>query len=162
MDNLLYGEIRNDIVALLQAARAASARSMNALMTATYWEIGHRIVEFEQQGETRAEYGEQLVEQLSKDLTRRFGRGFGRANLWQMRAFYRAWPAQVICQALSSKSSLFEILQTLSRESTVGTADRRMLRQTDGLSALADFFSTACSIRVSALLKLFCRLACKI
>ena len=85
-----YSDIHEGIVALLQAARTASARSVNALMTASYWEIGRRIVEFEQQGETRAEYGEQLVEQLSKDLTRHFGRGFGRANLWQMRAFYQA------------------------------------------------------------------------
>ena len=50
MDNLQYGEIRNDIIKLLRAARAASAQSVNALMTATYWEIGRRIVEFEQQG----------------------------------------------------------------------------------------------------------------
>ena len=46
MDHLLYGKIRNDIVELPQAARAASTRSVNALMTATYWEIGHRVVEF--------------------------------------------------------------------------------------------------------------------
>ena len=61
-------------------------------MTAVYWDIGWRIVKFEQDGEHRAEYGEQLIEQLSEDLTRQFSRGFGRANLWQMRAFYRAWP----------------------------------------------------------------------
>ena len=50
-----YSDIHEGIVALLQAARTASARSVNALMTASYWEIGRRIVEFEQQGETRAE-----------------------------------------------------------------------------------------------------------
>ena len=81
MDHLLYGKIRNDIVGLLQAARLASARSVNALMTATYWEIGHRIVEFEQQGQERAEYGEALIKQLAEDLTRQFGRGFGAVNL---------------------------------------------------------------------------------
>jgi hypothetical protein len=53
MDHLLYGKTRSDIVALVQAARAASARSVNALMTATYWDIGRRIVEFEQQGRER-------------------------------------------------------------------------------------------------------------
>ena len=145
-----YGEIQAAIVALLETARRAVARSINAAMTATYWEIGRRIVEFEQGGAERAAYGDALVERLAKDLTQRFGRGFSRQNLWQMRAFYRAWPAQVICQALSSKSSLFEILQTLSRESTVGTAGRRLLRETDGLFALAhtsparglDFVST--------------------
>ena len=101
-----YSHIHEEIVALLQAARTAAARSVNALMTASYWEVGRRIVEFEQQGETRAEYGEQLVEQLSKDLTRRFGRGFGRANLWQMRAFYQTWPHQQILQTPSGESGI--------------------------------------------------------
>jgi hypothetical protein len=73
-------------------------------MTATYWEIGRRIVEFEQRGTERAAYGEALIERLSEDLTRRFGRGFSRQNLGQMRAFYRAWPAERICQAVSGES----------------------------------------------------------
>jgi len=103
MDNLHYGEIRNDIIELLQAARAASARSVNALMTATYWEIGRRIVEFEQQGQQRAEYGETLIKQLAVDLTRQFGRGFGAVNLSQMRRFYLEWPAQKIFQTPSEK-----------------------------------------------------------
>ena len=103
MDNLQYGEIRNDIIELLRAARAASARSVNALMTATYWEIGRRIVEFEQQGQQRAEYGETLIKQLAVDLTRQFGRGFGAVNLSQMRRFYLEWPAQKIFQTPSEK-----------------------------------------------------------
>ncbi len=53
----------------------ASARSVNALMTATYWEIG-RLVEFEQQGQERAEYGEAIIKQLTQDLKPRFGRDF--------------------------------------------------------------------------------------
>jgi hypothetical protein len=64
MDNPQYGEIRNDIVELLQASRAASARHVNVLMTATYWEIGRRIVEFEQEGHERAEYGEAVINAL--------------------------------------------------------------------------------------------------
>ena len=135
-----YGEIQAAIIALLEMARRAVARSINAAMTATYWEIGRRIVEFEQGGAERAAYGDALVERLAKDLTQRFGRGFSRQNLWQMRAFFRAWPAQVICQALSSKFSLFGILQTPSRESTVGTTTPRPLRETVGLSALAEAF----------------------
>jgi hypothetical protein len=99
-----YNEVHADIVALLDAARTASVRSVNALMTATYWEIGRRIVELEQQGEARTDYGEQLVERLAKDLTRRFGRGFGRPNLWQMRAFYQARPPQQILQTPSGES----------------------------------------------------------
>lgn len=104
MDHLLYGEIRNDIVALLQAARAASARSVNALMTATYWEVGRRIVAFEQRGQERAEYGEAIIKQLAADLEPRFGRGFGWRNLTQMRAFFLAWPASKILQTPSAKS----------------------------------------------------------
>jgi predicted nuclease of restriction endonuclease-like (RecB) superfamily len=96
-----YDNIRTGIVELLKAARSAAARNVNSIMTAAYWEIGRRIVTLEQGGEHRAEYGEQLVEQLAGDLTRQFGRGFGRANLWQMRAFYRAWPESQILQTLS-------------------------------------------------------------
>jgi hypothetical protein len=78
-------------------------------MTATYWEIGRRIAEFEQRGEQRAEYGEQLIEELARDLTRQFGRGFGRANLWQMRAFYRTWPNQNILQTPSGESAIQQL-----------------------------------------------------
>ncbi|HEX7360664.1 MAG TPA: DUF1016 N-terminal domain-containing protein, partial [Bryobacteraceae bacterium] len=69
----------------------AAARNVNSIMTATYWEIGRRIVESEQGGERRAGYGEQIIEQLATDLSQQFGCGFGRANLWQMRAFYLTW-----------------------------------------------------------------------
>jgi predicted nuclease of restriction endonuclease-like (RecB) superfamily len=100
-----YNNIRAGIVELLKAARSAAARNVNSIMTAAYWDIGRRIVKFEQAGQRRAEYGEQLIEQFSADLTRQFGRGFGRANLWQMRAFYRAWPEAKILQTLSGEST---------------------------------------------------------
>jgi predicted nuclease of restriction endonuclease-like (RecB) superfamily len=98
-----YDKIRTGIVELLKAARAAAARNVNSIMTATYWEIGRRIVTLEQGGEQRAEYGEQIVEQLAHDLTRQFGRGFGQTNLKQMRSFYRAWPEPRIRQTLSDE-----------------------------------------------------------
>ena len=98
-----YEHIRTGIVELLKAARSAAARNVNSIMTATYWEIGRRIVTLEQGGEERAEYGEQLIEQLARDLIRQFGRGFGRANLRQMRAFYRAWPEPQIRQTPSGE-----------------------------------------------------------
>ncbi len=59
----------------------------NAIMTATYWEIGRRVVEHEQQGKARAEYDEALLERLAVDLTSRYGRGFGVVNLSQMKKF---------------------------------------------------------------------------
>lgn len=112
-----YDGIQAGIVALLEAARAAAARSVNALMTATYWEIGRRIVEFEQGGAERAGYGQQLLKRLSSDLSARFGRGFGVVNLQQMRLFYIAWPADEIYQTLSDKSGVRQIHQTPSDES---------------------------------------------
>ncbi|MBK9137746.1 MAG: DUF1016 family protein [Verrucomicrobia bacterium] len=83
-----YHEVLAGVVELLDAARRASARVVNSLMTATYWEIGRRIVEHEQAGSKRAGYGEALLEGLSRDLTRRFGRGFGIIQLRTMRQFY--------------------------------------------------------------------------
>jgi predicted nuclease of restriction endonuclease-like (RecB) superfamily len=86
-----YTQVLGGIADLLEAARRAASRSVNAVITATYWEIGRRIVEFEQAGAKRAEYGEQLIDRLSADLGARFGRGFGRRNLFQIRAFYLAY-----------------------------------------------------------------------
>lgn len=97
-----YAGIHSGIVEVLDAARHAAARSVNALMTASYWEIGRRIVEAEQRGKRRAGYGEQLIERLSADLTAQFGRGFSRPNLQQMRSFFLTWP---IRQTVSSESS---------------------------------------------------------
>jgi predicted nuclease of restriction endonuclease-like (RecB) superfamily len=86
-----YDTVLADVVGLVDAARRAAVRSVNAVMTAAYWAIGRRIVEHEQQGAERAGYGEELIVRLSGDLQSRFGRGFGRANLFQMRSFYLAY-----------------------------------------------------------------------
>ena len=101
-----YAVVHVGIVALLQAARAQAARSVNALMTASYWEIGRRIVEAEQKGKRRAGDGEQLIERLTADLTAQFGRGFSRQNLWQMRSFYLNWPPEQILQTVSGESAI--------------------------------------------------------
>ena len=114
-----YAAIHADIVALLDAARRAAARSVNLVMTAAYWAVGQRIVTFEQGGQEWAAYGEALIERLSSDLSAHFGRGFTKQNLWQMRAFHLAWPAQQISQTLAATSPAPEILQTLSGESAV-------------------------------------------
>lgn len=83
-----YVQVLKDVAALLTAARSASVRSVNSVMTTTYWLVGRRIVEGEQQGKGRADYGTQLVARLAGDLTSRFGRGFGRRNLALMRSFF--------------------------------------------------------------------------
>lgn len=101
-----YKEVRKDLVTLVETARSAAARSVNTLMTATYWEIGRRIVAFEQGGQERAGYGEVLIPRLAQDLTERFGRGFGWRNLTQMRSFYLAWPSEAILQTVSAEFDL--------------------------------------------------------
>jgi predicted nuclease of restriction endonuclease-like (RecB) superfamily len=107
-----YESILSELNELLEQSRRLTARSVNAIMTATYWEIGRRIVEVEQKGEERAEYGKELLKKLSKDLTDKFGRGFSERNLEQMRLFYSTWQ---ISQTLSAKSQ--EIVQTASAQS---------------------------------------------
>ena len=100
-----YSSTLKEVVLLLETARRTSARAVNAVMTATYWEVGRRIVHFEQKGaKKRAEYyGKQLVENLAIDLTQKFGRGFGKRNLYQMRAFYTAFPQKIV-QTVSAQS----------------------------------------------------------
>ena len=95
-----YSGLVDGISALLEAGRRPAARSVNAVMTATYWETGRRIVEFEQRGKKRAGYGQALLKRLSSDLTGRFGRGFGVDNLQRMRGFYLAW-STVACIAVA-------------------------------------------------------------
>ena len=104
-----YQSIFGHVSSIIDAARRSAARSVNAVMTAAYWMIGQHIVEFEQSGEERAEYGTALVERLAVDLTERFGRGFSRQNIWQMRLFYLSYPPEQILQTVSGESSLTSI-----------------------------------------------------
>jgi predicted nuclease of restriction endonuclease-like (RecB) superfamily len=114
-----YNDILAEVVGLLKSARRASARSVNAIITATYWGIGRRIVEYEQSGKKRAEYGEALLKRLSSDLTSKFGRGFSERNLEQMRLFYLGWP---ISQTLSAKSQSADLIHGQSRNSQTSSA----------------------------------------
>lgn len=99
-----YAQFVGEIAHLLEAARRQAGRSINAILTATYWEIGRRIVEFEQAGKGRAEYGKRLLERLSTDLTQRLGSGFSADNLERMRLFYQAYPPEQISASLTRKS----------------------------------------------------------
>jgi predicted nuclease of restriction endonuclease-like (RecB) superfamily len=112
-----YSGLVGEIGQMLEAARRNSVRAVNALMTATYWEIGRRIVEFEQGGEKRAGYGEELLQRLAEDLTAKFGRGFSQRSLQDMRSFYQTFPPEQIRQTLSAKSGGAAIRQTVSAES---------------------------------------------
>jgi predicted nuclease of restriction endonuclease-like (RecB) superfamily len=139
-DQADYAAVHTDIVALLESARSAAARSVNALMTASYWEIGRRIVEFEQAGKERAEYGQALLKRLSADLSARFGRGFSERNLEQMRLFYLSWPLEKISQTASAKLPSSRISQTASVELVSGTNSETASRNFIDLPALAQAF----------------------
>ena len=94
-----YGNISNSIL----SAKRKLVTSVNILMTVTYWEIGRKVVEFQQEGDRRAKYGSNLIEKLSFDLTKQFGRGYGPDNLESMRLFYLAYPSLQISETLSRK-----------------------------------------------------------
>ena len=82
------GNLYETVREILDAARSRVARSVNSEMVNAYWHIGQAIVEREQEGKERADYGKQLIELLSQKLKAEGLKGFGRNNLWYMRQFY--------------------------------------------------------------------------
>lgn len=80
------------IKAILTDARTRAHRAINTAMVVAYWEIGRTIVEEEQRGRQRADYGREIVENLARRLLADFGKGFDRSNLWHMRSFYLGYP----------------------------------------------------------------------
>jgi len=101
---------------ILNQARSKVVREINKAQVLAYWEIGREIVEFEQKGKSRGEYGERLIEKLSGDMTQKFGRGFSPTNLKMMRLFYQAFP---IRQTLSDESHERQKTQTVSAKSKI-------------------------------------------
>ena len=95
----------SDIRQILLNARNHARTEINRAMVEAYWMIGKRIVEEEQKGRRKAEYGTKLIENLSKTLTEEFGKGFSYANLWNFRQFYLTYPKQeilyTVCRELS-------------------------------------------------------------
>ena len=83
-----YDNLIEQIGDLLRQGRTRAAYAVNNILVQTYWQIGKYIVEFEQGGSLKAEYGDELLLRLSKDLTLLYGRGFSLSNLFNMRMFY--------------------------------------------------------------------------
>ncbi len=110
-----YQSIFGSVSRIIDDARGSAARSVNAVMTAAYWLVGRHIVEFEQHGKERADYGEEIIKRLSADLSAQHGRGFSVRNVWQMKAFYLAWP---ILQTASAESADGASLPTASEKSS--------------------------------------------
>jgi len=95
----------NKIAELLKNARSKVVQTVNKTMVYTYFEIGRTIVEEEQKGKERAEYGKQIIKELSQKLTREFGKGFSTTNLKQMRQFYLTYSKS---QTLSDQFEKFD------------------------------------------------------
>jgi hypothetical protein len=117
-----YNNLLDRIANILVEARTKVVREINKAQVLAYWEIGREIVDFEQKGKLRAEYGEELIKRLSEDMTEKFGKGFSEMNLRNMRRFYLEFPIQ-IQQTLSVKSQKFQTpsgkYETLSRKSSI-------------------------------------------
>lgn len=107
-----YQELISDIGGLLANARQHIASSVNTILVETYWQIGRYIVEYEQKGAERAEYGSNLLNRLSNDLTLKYGKGFGKSNLLYMRKLYITFPKSGTLSHLLSWSHYYEILKS--------------------------------------------------
>lgn len=95
----------NDIKNIITLARQSTCRVINSVMVMSYWLVGKRIFEEEQNGKNRADYGAYILQNLSKSLNEEFGEGFSYANLRNMRQFYRTYPDEQICYTICSKLS---------------------------------------------------------
>ena len=93
-----YGDLLARIGDLLTTGRRQIYQTVNTTLLKTYWEIGRHIVEFEQGGSHKAEFGTALLARLSKDLTQLYGKGFSRSNVNYMRLLFKR----------------YEVVQTLS------------------------------------------------
>ena len=78
----------NEIKEIMEHARLKVANDINQIMIETYWKIGQSIIEHEQGGELKAEYGKKILTILSKRLTNELGKGYSKSNLYNMRGFY--------------------------------------------------------------------------
>ena len=101
--NLIKNNFYQEIKELLYSAKKRVYQTINTTMTQTYFQIGKRIVEEEQGGETRAEYGSALLKNLSSELIKEFGKGYSEQNLKNMRQFY------LIYQKRQTVSSEFKL-----------------------------------------------------
>lgn len=107
-----YQQLITGIGLLLASGREKAAMQVNSILVQTYWQIGYYIVEYEQGGSEKAEYGSQLFDRLSKDLTGAYGKGFGRSNLFYMRKLYLSYQKSGTLSHKLTWSHYYEILKS--------------------------------------------------
>ena len=132
----------NEIKTILKNARQKAYTAVNSAMVEAYWEIGRRIVEEEQNGKERAEYGKEIVKNLSKELTEEFGKGFGERNIRNIRQFYvlfsdyEKWKSliskltwthiQKVLRVSDEKARIFYLTEAAENMWSVRTLDRNI------------------------------------
>ncbi|MDI1322783.1 MAG: DUF1016 N-terminal domain-containing protein [Algoriphagus sp.] len=112
LESFPYQSLKTQIGELLKQGREQAGKVVNTILVQSYWQIGRQIVEFEQGGKEKAEYGSNLLDRLSKDLTLEFGKGFSRSNLTYMRRFFLEFPNREALSHKLSWSHYFEILKS--------------------------------------------------
>jgi len=111
IDKTNYSKLLEDVGKLLDNARKKAYIQVNNILIETYWNIGKNIIEFEQKGNKRAEYGSKLFDKLSKDLKEKYGTGFSRSNLIYIRLLYIKYPKSETLSHQLTWSSYFELLK---------------------------------------------------
>jgi hypothetical protein len=106
-----YQSLLGKISQVYATGQARATQAVNAHIIETYWQIGRDIVEFEQGGKVRADYGTGLLASLSRDLTLRHGKGFSRSNVVRIRQFYLAHPKGATLSHQLSWSHIVELLK---------------------------------------------------
>ncbi|MDR6969500.1 putative nuclease of restriction endonuclease-like (RecB) superfamily [Flavobacterium arsenatis] len=129
MQDNLQNNFFHQIVTLLQEARLQVVRTVNHTMVYTYFNIGKMIVEEEQNGKERAEYGKQLLKGLSKRLTEEFGKGFSVDNLQNMKRFYIAY-------------SIYETLSHISNSEQISQSQAGVSEKDEKSQTLSTIFET--------------------
>lgn len=94
-----------EIKQILTQARQKSYQAVNSAMVEAYWLIGKRIVEEEQNGKERADYGKEIIKNIFEEMTLEFGRGFSKRTIWEIRQFYTTFPEFSIVRTLSAQLS---------------------------------------------------------
>lgn len=106
-----YSQLVGAIGSTVAKGRHKAVTQINTTLVETNWNIGRHIVEFEQNGADRAQYGAELLVRLSKDLTMKYGKGFSRSNLTYMRQLYTVFPKRETLSHKLAWSHYFEILK---------------------------------------------------
>ena len=111
-----FSQVVDDIKQIIDSGRNAAYAAVDATMIATYWHIGRRIVEEEQDGQERAQYGKELIKTLAKELTHAYGNGYSQRYLAYFRKFYLTMPDLAILQTRLQNLKWSHILTTLRVE----------------------------------------------